>query len=150
MQKLTPFLWFDDKAEEAAKYYVSVFKNSKIKQTERYGDAGPGPKGSVMTVAFELDGQAFIAINGGPQYTFTPAISFVATCATQAEVDTLWDKLSSGGSQQPCGWLTDKFGLSWQVVPTILQELIHKPKVMQAMLQMTKLDIARLQQAALE
>jgi predicted 3-demethylubiquinone-9 3-methyltransferase (glyoxalase superfamily) len=150
MQKLTPFLWFNDQAEEAAKLYVSIFKNSKITQTERYGDAGPGPKGSVMTVAFELEGQPFVALNGGPQYKFTPAVSFVANCTTQAEVDSLWDKLSSGGTQQPCGWLTDKFGLSWQVVPTILHELIHKPKVMQAMLQMSKLDIAVLQQAAKE
>ncbi|HET6332061.1 MAG TPA: VOC family protein [Polyangiales bacterium] len=150
MQKLTPFLWFNDQAEEAAKLYVSIFKNSKITQTERYGDTGPGPKGAVMTVAFELEGQPFVALNGGPQYKFTPAVSFVANCTTQAEVDSLWDKLSSGGTQQPCGWLTDKFGLSWQVVPTILHELIHKPKVMQAMLQMSKLDIAVLQQAAKE
>jgi predicted 3-demethylubiquinone-9 3-methyltransferase (glyoxalase superfamily) len=150
MQKLTPFLWFDDRAEEAAKHYVSIFKNSKITQTERYGDAGPGPKGAAMTVAFELEGQSFIALNGGPQYKFTPAISFVANCTTQTEIDSIWEKLSSGGSPQPCGWVTDKFGLSWQVVPTILQELIHKPKVMQAMMQMSKLDIARLQQAAKE
>jgi predicted 3-demethylubiquinone-9 3-methyltransferase (glyoxalase superfamily) len=150
MQKLTPFLWFNTQAEEAANHYVSIFKNSKIVQIERYGDNGPGPKGSVMTVMFKLDGQEFVALNGGPHYAFTPAISFVANCTTQAEVDELWDQLSSGGTTQPCGWLTDKFGLSWQVVPTVLHELIHKPNVMKAMLQMSKLDIQRLQQAATE
>ena len=153
MQKVTPFLWFDGKAEEAAKLYVSLFKNSRISSTSRYGDAGPGPKGSVMTVGFQLEGQDFVALNGGPQFKFTPAISFVVNCETQEEVDRFWDKLSEGGKADQCGWLTDKYGLSWQIVPRVLVPMLQDkdPKkaqsVMKAMLQMKKLDIARLKQA---
>ncbi len=155
MQKITPFLWFDGQAEQAANFYVSVFrKNSKILEVARYGEAGPGPKGSVMTVAFELEGQKFTALNGGPQYQFTPAVSFVVNCATQAEVDEYWKKLAEGGQEVACGWLTDKYGLSWQIVPTRLMELITDPdkkkvgRVMQAMLQMKKIDVAALERAA--
>jgi predicted 3-demethylubiquinone-9 3-methyltransferase (glyoxalase superfamily) len=153
MQKITPFLWFDDQAEEAMNHYVSIFKNSKIGSVTRYGDAGPGPKGSVMTASFELEGQPFTALNGGPHFKFTEAVSFVVNCDTQAEVDELWDKLSAGGQTQQCGWLKDKFGLSWQIVPSVLIELIKGPdpqksqRVMEAMLQMTKMDIAKLRQA---
>jgi len=154
MQKITPFLWFDNNAEEAVKFYTSVFKNSKILKVARYGDAGPGPKGSVMTVSFQIEGQQFIALNGGPQFKFTEAVSFVVNCETQKEVDEFWEKLSAGGEKGPCGWLKDKFGLSWQVVPTILDKLIADPdpvksqRVMKAMLQMKKLDIAALQRAS--
>ena len=153
MQKITPFLWFDDKAEEAAKFYVSIFKNSKIGSIARYGEEGPGPKGSVMTVAFQLEGQEFVALNGGPLFKFTEAISFVVNCETQEEVDRFWEKLSEGGEKSRCGWLKDRFGLSWQVVPTVLSELLQDKdpekakRVMQAMLQMDKIDIARLKQA---
>ncbi len=153
MQKITPFLWFDGKAEEAANFYVSIFKNSKVLSVHSYGEEGPGPKGTVMSVTFQLDGQEFYALNGGPQYTFTPAVSFFVSCETQQEVDELWEKLSKGGAKQRCGWLTDKFGLSWQVIPTILGKLLQDkdPKkagrVMKAMLQMDKLDIGRLKQA---
>ena len=124
MQKITPFLWFDTQAEEAMNFYVSVFKNSKVIGLSRYGEAGPGPKGSVMTAAFELEGQKFTALNGGPHYKITPAISFVVPCETQDDVDYYWDKLSTGGSIQQCGWLQDKYGVSWQIVPTILMELM--------------------------
>jgi predicted 3-demethylubiquinone-9 3-methyltransferase (glyoxalase superfamily) len=154
MQKITPFLWYETEAEEAANFYVSVFKNSKVKSVSRYGEAGPGPKGSAMTVAFELDGQDFIALNGGPQFKFTPAISFVVSCETQEEIDHYWEKLSAGGRTDQCGWLADKFGLSWQVVPTILGKLMSSgdalqgQRVMKALLQMKKLDIAELQRAA--
>ena len=120
MQKITPFLWFNDKAEEAVNFYVSIFKNSKAVSVTRYGDAGPGPKGTVMVAVFEIEGQQFLALNGGPQFTFTPAVSFVVNCETQREVDDLWEKLSAGGKKQACGWLQDKYGLSWQIVPTIL------------------------------
>lgn len=153
MQKITPFLWYDGQAEEAVNFYVSIFKNSKVISFARYGDAGPGPKGSVMTAAFQLEGQDFVALNGGPQYKFTPAISFVVSCETQAEVDELWEKLSAGGRKDRCAWLTDKFGVSWQIVPTILSKLLQDKdpekakRVMQAMLQMDKIDIARLRQA---
>jgi predicted 3-demethylubiquinone-9 3-methyltransferase (glyoxalase superfamily) len=153
MQKITPFLWYDGKAEEAVNFYVSIFKNSKVVSMARYGDAGPGPKGSVMTAAFQLEGQDFVALNGGPQYKFTPAISFVVSCETQEEVDDLWEKLSAGGRKDRCAWLTDKFGMSWQIVPTILSKLLQDKdpekarRVMQAMLQMDKIDIARLQEA---
>jgi predicted 3-demethylubiquinone-9 3-methyltransferase (glyoxalase superfamily) len=153
MQKISPFLWFDDQAEEAMHFYVSVFKNSKTGDVTRYGDAGPGPKGSVMTASFELEGQPFTALNGGPHFKFTEAISFVVSCKTQAEVDELWDKLSEGGRTQQCGWLKDKFGLSWQITPVALMELMSDPdpersrRVMEAMLQMTKIDIAKLRQA---
>jgi len=153
MQKITPFLWFDTQGEEAAKFYISIFRNSKITGTTRYGEAGPGPKGSVMTVAFNLDGQDFVALNGGPQFKFTEAVSFVANCETQQEVDDLWEKLSAGGERSRCGWLKDKFGLSWQVVPTVLGQLLQdrdpakSRRVMEAMLQMDKLDIRKLKQA---
>jgi predicted 3-demethylubiquinone-9 3-methyltransferase (glyoxalase superfamily) len=153
MQKITPFLWYDGNAEEAVNFYVSIFKNSKVVSMARYGDAGPGPKGSVMTAAFQLDGQNFVALNGGPQYKFTPAISFVVSCETQEEVDELWEKLSAGGRKDRCAWLTDKCGVSWQIVPTILSKLLQDKdpekarRVMQAMLQMDKIDINRLKQA---
>jgi predicted 3-demethylubiquinone-9 3-methyltransferase (glyoxalase superfamily) len=153
-QRITTFLWFDKEAEEAAKFYTSVFKNSKIAATTRYGDSGPGPKGSVMTVGFELDGQEFAALNGGPTFKFTEAISLVVNCETQAEVDEYWTRLTAGGKEVECGWLKDKYGLSWQVVPTALPRLLQDPdpqkakRVMEAMLQMKKIDIARLEQAA--
>lgn len=154
MKGITPFLWFDHQAEEAANLYVSIFKNSKIVTVNRHGDAGPGPKGSVMIVKFQLDGRDFIALNGGPQYPFTPAISFVVNCEDQVEVDHLWEKLSEGGSIQQCGWLQDRYGLSWQIVPTRLMELLNDKdpqkasRVMGAMLQMTKIDIRGLEEAA--
>ena len=153
MQKITTFLWFDNQAEEAANFYASIFKNSKIKKISRYSDAGPGPKGSVMVLTFELEGQQFTALNGGPVFSFTPAISLMVNCETQAEVDELWEKLSVGGKKDRCGWLKDKYGLSWQITPTRLGELMSDPdpkkanRVMQAMLQMDKIDIAKLEQA---
>jgi predicted 3-demethylubiquinone-9 3-methyltransferase (glyoxalase superfamily) len=153
MQKITPFLWYDGQAEEAMNFYISIFKNSKVVTIARYGDAGPGPKGSVMTAAFQLEGQDFVALNDGPHYKFTPAISFVVNCETQEEVDELWEKLSAGGRKDRCAWLTDKYGVSWQIVPTILSKLLQDKdpekvqRVMQAMLQMDKIDIARLKQA---
>jgi len=153
MQKITPFLWFNDQAEEAMNFYVSIFKNSKKITVSRYGDAGPGPKGSVMVAKFQLDGQDFMALNGGPTFTLSPAVSFVVNCKTQEEVDEYWEKLSAGGATNQCGWLTDKFGLSWQVVPTALGELLadkdreRSNRVMKAMLQMTKIDIAALRHA---
>src|SRR5215472_9651132 len=153
MQKITPFLWFDDKAEEATHFYVSLFKNSKIDSVSRYGDAGPGPKGKVMTVAFQLNGQQFTALNGGPLFKFTEAISLMVNCETQQEVDELWDKLSAGGEKSRCGWLKDKYGLSWQIIPTALGKLMSDPdrekagRVMQAMMQMDKIDIKLLEQA---
>jgi len=153
MQKITPFLWFDGKAEEAMNFYVSVFKNSKVGRVTRYGEAGPGPKGTVMSATFELEGQEFYALNGGPQYKFTPAISFFVNCETQQEVDELWAKLSAGGREDRCGWLQDKYGLSWQIIPTILGKMLgdkdpaKAKRVMEAMLQMSKIDIKRLQQA---
>lgn len=156
MQKITPFLWFDDKAEEAMNFYVSIFKHSKVGRVSRYGDAGPGPKGSVMSATFELDGQEFFALNGGPVFQFTPAISFFVNCETQAEVDEFWEKLSAGGETNRCGWLRDKYGVSWQIVPSILGKLLQDPdaakstRVMKAMMQMTKLDIRGLEQAALQ
>ena len=125
MQKINPFLWFDGNAEEAMNFYVSIFKNAKIVGVDRWGDAGPGPKGAVMSCTFELEGQTFLALNGGPQFEFSPAISFLVNCETQQEVDDLWDKLSAGSQKQPCGWLKDKFGVSWQIVPAILHKLLH-------------------------
>ena len=150
MQKISPFLWFDNQAEEAAKFYVSVFKNSKMGAVSRYGDGMPLPKGTVMTAAFEIDGQKFTALNGGPQFKFTEAVSFVVNCDTQKEIDHYWDKLTAGGGREvQCGWLKDKYGLSWQIVPTALPELAKKsPKVMQALMHMKKLDIAALERAA--
>ena len=156
MQKITPFLWFDDKAEEAMNFYVSIFKHSKVGRVSRYGEAGPGSKGSVMSATFELDGQEFFALNGGPVFQFTPAISFFVNCETQAEVDEFWEKLSAGGETNRCGWLRDKYGVSWQIVPSILGKLLQDPdaakstRVMRAMMQMTKLDIRGLEQAALQ
>ncbi len=154
MQKITPFLWFDGRAEEAMNFYTSIFKNSKVSNVVRYGEAGPGPKGSVMTASFQIEGQEFVALNGGPLYKFTPAVSFLVSCETQEEVDHYWDKLVDGGKPNRCGWLDDKFGLTWQIVPTVLSKLLgdkeHPEKsqrAMQAMLKMTKLDIATLQQA---
>jgi predicted 3-demethylubiquinone-9 3-methyltransferase (glyoxalase superfamily) len=154
MQKITPFLWFDDKAEEAMNFYVSIFRNSKVLSVTRFGDAGPGPKGAVMTASFELDGQPFTALNGGPQFPFTPAVSFVVNCETQQEVDQYWEKLTAGGgSPEPCGWLKDKYGLSWQIVPTALPQMLkdtdvqRSKRVMQALMQMKKIDVARLKQA---
>jgi len=153
MRKITPFLWFDTQAEEAAEFYVSVFRNSRITGISHYGEAGPGPAGSVLTVSFELDGQEFIGLNGGPEYRFTEAVSFSVDCATQAEVDEYWAKLSEGGEEGPCGWLKDRYGLSWQVVPTVLPQLLSDPdrlkanRVMEAMLQMKKIDIAGLRRA---
>jgi predicted 3-demethylubiquinone-9 3-methyltransferase (glyoxalase superfamily) len=155
MQKITPFLWFDGQAEEAAKLYTSTFRNSKLGKVTRYGDAGPGPAGSVLTVSFEIEGTEFTALNGGPTYQFTPAVSFVVNCETQDEVDHYWDKLAAdGGKEVQCGWLTDKFGVSWQIIPTILPRLLNDPdpakanRVMQSMLQMVKLDIGKLEAAA--
>lgn len=153
MQKITPFLWFDGKAEEAMNFYVSIFKNSKVGRVARYGEAGPGPKGTAMSVTFELDGQEFFALNGGPLFSFTPAISFFVNCETQQEVDELWEKLSAGGEKSRCGWLKDKYGLSWQIIPSALGRMLQDKdaakakRVMNAMLQMDKIDISRLQQA---
>jgi len=155
MQKISPFLWFDSNAEEAANFYVSIFKDSKILKIARYGEAGPGPAGSVMVVNFQIEGQDFIALNGGPLFKFSEAISFVINCQTQEEVDHYWNKLTAGGGQESqCGWLKDKYGLSWQVTPTILGELLADKnqktaqRVMQAMLQMKRIDIAALKRAA--
>jgi predicted 3-demethylubiquinone-9 3-methyltransferase (glyoxalase superfamily) len=153
VQKITPFLWFDNQAEEAVNFYVSLFKNSKVNSIKRYGDAGPGPKGSVMIVTFQLEGQDFIALNGGPTFKFTPALSLYVDCETQDEVDELWEKLSDGRRKDRCGWLQDKYGLSWQIVPRALQQLMSDPdpkksaSVMQAMLQMDKIDIQALKRA---
>jgi predicted 3-demethylubiquinone-9 3-methyltransferase (glyoxalase superfamily) len=153
MKKITPYLWFENQAEEAANYYASIFKNSKIHEIQRYGEAGPGPAGSAMIVTFELEGQDFIALNGGPQFKFNEAISFYVDCKTQEEVDELWAKLSAGGEEGPCGWLKDKYGLSWQIIPTTLTELLSDPdpekaeRVMKAMLQMSKIDIEGLKKA---
>jgi predicted 3-demethylubiquinone-9 3-methyltransferase (glyoxalase superfamily) len=154
VHKITPFLWFDDKAEEAMNFYVSIFKNSRVGSVTRYGDAGPGPKGTVMSATFQLDGQDFFALNGGPLFKFTEAISFFVNCETQAEVDELWEKLTAdGGSPQRCGWLKDKYGLSWQIIPKALGEMLSdkdpqkSQRIMQAMLQMNKIDIQRLKEA---
>jgi len=153
MQKITPFLWFDGKAEEAMNFYVSVFKNSKVVSVSRYGEGGPGPKGTVMSATFQLDGQEFFALNGGPQFKFTEAISLFVKCETQPEIDEMWEKLSAGGEKSRCGWLKDKYGLSWQIIPPILGQLLNdkdpqkSKRVMQAMLQMNKIDIAKLKQA---
>lgn len=153
MQKITPFLWFDNQAEEAANFYTSIFKNSKVVKVARYGEGGPGPAGSAMTVMFQIEGQEYIGLNGGPHFKFTEAVSFSIACKNQQEVDEFWEKLSAGGEEGQCGWLKDKFGLSWQVNPTILGEMLSDPdpqkakRVMAAMLKMKKIDIAALQQA---
>jgi predicted 3-demethylubiquinone-9 3-methyltransferase (glyoxalase superfamily) len=152
-QKITPFLWFDTQAEEAANHYVSIFKDSKITAIAHYGESGPGEKGSVMTVTFELDGQQFTALNAGPQFPFTEAVSFMVNCETQEEIDYFWDKLSAGGKEVQCGWLKDKFGLSWQIVPVEFFEMIsngtpeQSDRVMTAMMQMVKMDLSKLKQA---
>ena len=153
MPKISPFLWFDTQAEEAANFYTSIFKNSRIVKISRYGEGAPQPKGSVMTVAFTLDGQEFTALNGGPLFKFTEAISFIVNCKTQEEVDHYWSKLLAGGEESRCGWLKDKYGLSWQVIPTVLREMLGDPnpqkakRVMEAMLAMKKIDIAGLKKA---
>jgi predicted 3-demethylubiquinone-9 3-methyltransferase (glyoxalase superfamily) len=153
MQKITPFLWFNHEAEEAVAFYTGIFKNSKVVTVTRYGDSGPGPKGSVMTIAFELDGQRFTALNGGPVFKFTEAISFVVSCENQQEVDEMWDKLSAGGQEIQCGWLKDKYGLAWQIVPKVFLEMIddqdaeRTDRVMKAMMKMVKFDIAGLEAA---
>lgn len=153
MQKITPFLWFDQQAEAAMQFYTGIFKNSTQGRVTRYGPAGPGPAGSVMSATFTLDGQEFFALNGGPHFTFSPAISFFVKCETQAEVDYYWEQLGAGGQFQQCGWLQDKFGITWQIVPTILDQLLQSPdqeksaRVMQALFKMIKLDIAQLQAA---
>jgi len=152
-QKITPFLWFDDKAEEAVKLYTSIFKNSEIGSIARYGEGGPGPAGTVMVVTFTLDGQEFMALNGGPEFKFTEAISLLVNCETQEEVDKFWDKLSEGGEEEQCGWLKDRYGVSWQIVPTVLGEMLQDKdpekakRVMEAMLQMRKIDIGALKRA---
>lgn len=154
MQKIVTYLWFDNQAEEAAHFYTSLFADSKVTEVSRYGEAGPGPAGTVMVVTFQLAGQEFIALNGGPQFKFNEAVSLYVNCQTQQEVDELWGKLTAdGGQEQPCGWLTDKYGLSWQIIPTALPELLNDPdpakakRVMEAMFQMTKIDIATLEAA---
>ena len=153
VRKITPFLWFDSQAEEAATFYTSVFPDSKITAVTRYGESGPGPAGSVMTVAFELDGQPFTALNGGPHFKFTEAVSFVVHCETQPEVDEFWEKLSEGGQEVQCGWLKDKYGLSWQIVPAVLIEMMkdqnaaRKERVVKAFMRMKKLEIAVLEAA---
>ena len=153
MPKITTFLTFDDQAEEAVEFYTSIFPNSRIVSTNRYGDAGPGPKGSLLTATFELERQEFIALNGGPSFSFSQGISLLARCETQEKIDDYWERLSEGGEKGPCGWLTDKFGVSWQVVPRVLGELLSDPdpekanRVMQAMLEMSKIEIEPLQQA---
>ena len=153
IQLITPFLWFDQQAEEAAAFYASIFPNSSVVKVVRCGEAGPGPPGAALTVVFQLQGQSFVALNGGPHFKFTEAISFVVNCQTQEEVDAYWEKLSAGGAPVQCGWLKDKFGLSWQIVPTVLSELLSDPdpeksgRVMKAMMAMTKLDIRALKQA---
>lgn len=147
MPKITPFLWFDNNAEEAVGYYLSVFPNSRRVSELRSGDAGPGPKGSIVTIGFELDGQSFTALNGGPQSQFNEAISFFIHCKDQAEIDYYWSKLTDGGAEIACGWLKDRFGVRWQVVPENIMELVNKPAAMQAMMTMKKLDIAALRAA---
>jgi predicted 3-demethylubiquinone-9 3-methyltransferase (glyoxalase superfamily) len=154
MPKITPWLWFDTEGEEAAEFYTSIFPNSNIVDVSRYGAAGPRPEGMVMTVAFELDGQPFAALNGGPEFTFSEALSFLVSCKDQEEVDWYWNKLSEGGEQGPCGWLNDRYGVSWQIIPTALDELLGDPdrekaqRVMQAMLSMRKIEIEGLERAA--
>jgi predicted 3-demethylubiquinone-9 3-methyltransferase (glyoxalase superfamily) len=153
MQTITPLLWFDGQAEEAMNFYVSIFKHAKVTGLSRNGEAGPGPQGTVMTATFELEGQTFVAVNGGPQFKFSPAIAFMVNCETQAEIDHYWEKLSEGGEKQRCGWLKDKYGMSWNIVPTVLgtmmqdKDAARSSRVMKAMLQMIKLDIAGLQMA---
>jgi len=152
-QKITPCLWFDMKAEEAVAHYLSIFEDGRVISTSRYGDAGPGPKGAVMTILFEIEGQRFLALNGGPQFSFTPAISLIVDCETQAEVDRLWDRLGEGGKPMQCGWIADRFGVTWQIVPSLIPRIMQSrdadaiARVMRAVMPMTKLDIATLQRA---
>jgi len=154
MQKINPFLWFDSEAEDAANFYTSIFRNSRIVNVSRYGDAGPGGKGRVMSVSFELEGQTFMALNGGPMFTFSPAISFFVNCEKQAEVDDLWARLCEGGEPSRCGWLKDRFGVSWQIIPSVLGKLLQgsepakSSRVMEAMMKMGKIEIAELKEAA--
>jgi predicted 3-demethylubiquinone-9 3-methyltransferase (glyoxalase superfamily) len=154
MPKITPYLWFDTEGEEAARFYTSIFPNSRILEVARYGSAGPRPEGTVMTVSFELDGKRFVALNGGPDFAFNEAVSFLVDCETQEEVDSYWNTLSEGGEHGPCGWLKDRFGLSWQIIPTALPRLLGDPdrkkaqRVMAAMLKMGKIDVAELERAA--
>jgi predicted 3-demethylubiquinone-9 3-methyltransferase (glyoxalase superfamily) len=153
MQKITPNLWFENQAEEAAEFYTSIFKNSRITGVSRYGEAGPRPAGSVMVVEFELDGQQFLALNGGPEFQFTEAISFVINCESQEEVDYMWERLTDGGEESMCGWLKDRYGVSWQVVPTALHALLSEPdpekasRIMEAFFQMRRIDLPRLERA---
>ncbi len=153
LQKITPFLWFNENAEEAVNFYISIFRDAGIDRIARYGEAGPGPKGTVMIMDFHLEGQAFIALNGGPEYAFTPAISFLVNCETQQEIDELWEKLTAGGEEVACGWLKDRYGVSWQIVPTVLGDLMQDKdperaqRVTQALYQMKKIDIKTLQEA---
>jgi len=153
MQKITPFLWFDHQAEEAANFYVSVFGNAKILRTVRYGEEGPGPKGTIMTIEFRIEGQEFVALNGGPAFTFSQATSFVVNCTSQVEIDRLWEKLTEGGEPQPCGWLKDRYGVTWQIVPAVLADMLNDPdpkkagRVMKAMLAMGRIEIKPLQKA---
>ena len=153
LQKIVPFLWFDTEAEEAASFYTSIFKNSRVTNVQRYGEAGPRPAGMVMVVSFQLEGQDFTGLNGGPEFKFNEAVSLLVNCETQDEVDEFWEKLSAGGEKGPCGWLKDKFGLSWQIVPTVLDEMLQDEdedkatRVMKAMLQMTKIEIGELEKA---
>ena len=153
MQKITPFLWFNNNAEEAVNFYISIFKNSKIVNISRYGEGGPGPKGTVMSATFELNGQEFMALNGGPHFSFSPAISLFVKCESQQEVDEFWEKLSAGGKKERCGWLTDKYGLSWQIIPNSLGRMLQdkdpekSKRVMKAMLQMDKINVEALKQA---
>ena len=153
MQKIIPYLWFDDQAEEAVHFYTSVFNNSQVTGIARYGEGGQKPEGSIMTVSFQLEGQDFVALNGGPQFSFSPAISLFVNCENQAEVDRLWQQLTEGGEEEQCGWLKDKYGISWQIIPTELIELLNSPdaeksqRAMQAMLKMVKIDIAEIKRA---
>jgi predicted 3-demethylubiquinone-9 3-methyltransferase (glyoxalase superfamily) len=152
-QKITPCLWFDMKAEEAVAHYLSIFRDGRVVSTSRYGDSGPGPKGAVMTIVFEIEGQRFLALNGGPQFSFTPAISLIVDCETQDDVDRLWDRLGEGGKPMQCGWIADRFGVTWQIVPSLIPKIAQSgdaagiARVMRAMMPMTKIDIASLQRA---
>lgn len=154
MQKISPYLWFENQAEEAVNFYVSLFDDARVTNEQRYPEGAPGPTGEIMVMGFELFGQSFVALNGGPQYSFTPAISFLVDCEDQAEVDLYWKALTDGGNEEPCGWLTDRFGVSWQIIPRRLMELLSDPdpgrsqRAMQAMLQMKKIDIQALEDAA--
>ena len=152
-QKITPCLWFDMKAEEAVAFYLATFRDGRVVSTSRYGDSGPGPKGAVMTILFEIEGQRFLALNGGPHYSFTPAISLIVDCETQADVDRLWDRLGEGGKPMQCGWIADRFGVTWQIAPSLIPRIMQSgdaagiARVMRAIMPMTKIDIATLERA---